>query len=114
MTRIEEIRKSTGLSRAAFSRKYNIPVRTLEGWEYGNRQPPEWLPGILEKAIKYDAMHSNTKKYRVKEAFIDNWYGGETDVDYIEKCQNDGIPEEDIKHIVNEYGAQVIDQLEEI
>lgn len=55
MTRIEEIRKSTGLSRAAFSRKYNIPVRTLEGWEYGNRQPPEWLPAILDKAIKYDA-----------------------------------------------------------
>lgn len=54
MTRIEEIRHSTGLSRAAFSRKYNIPVRTIEGWEYGNRQPPEWLPGILEKAIKYD------------------------------------------------------------
>ena len=54
MNRIEEIRKSTGLSRAAFSRKYSIPVRTLESWEYGNRQPPEWLPEILEKAIKYD------------------------------------------------------------
>ena len=54
MNRIEQIRKSTGLTRAAFSRKYNIPIRTLEGWEYGVRQPPEWLPELLEKAIAYD------------------------------------------------------------
>jgi len=54
MTRIEELRNMTGLSRAAFGRKYNIPIRTLEGWEYGKRQPPEWLPDLLEKAIAYD------------------------------------------------------------
>ena len=35
MATIKEIRDLAGISRAEFSRKYNIPVRTLEDWEAG-------------------------------------------------------------------------------
>ena len=52
--------------------------------------------------------------YRVIERYIDNWYGKECDTEYIEKCQKEGIPEEDIKHMVNEYGMEVTELLEEI
>ena len=52
--------------------------------------------------------------YRVKEEYIDSWYGGEADLEYIDKCQNAGIPQSDIDHMVREYGAEVLDQLEEI
>lgn len=51
---IKELRERTGMKRAEFSRRYGIPVRTLEDWDAGRRKPPEWLPNILEKAIKYD------------------------------------------------------------
>lgn len=54
MNRITEIRSKSGLSRAAFSRKYGIPVRTIEGWEYGLRQPPEYLPELLERVVNMD------------------------------------------------------------
>lgn len=52
--------------------------------------------------------------YRVIERYIDNWYGKECDAEYIEQCQREGIPEEDIKHMVNEYGMEVTELLEEI
>lgn len=51
---IKELREQTGMNRMAFARAYGIPYRTITDWEHGLRQPPEWLPEILEKAIKYD------------------------------------------------------------
>ena len=51
---ITEIRNLTGMSRMAFATKYSIPYRTIDDWENERRQPPEWLAGILEKAIRYD------------------------------------------------------------
>lgn len=53
-------------------------------------------------------------KYRVKNEYIDNWYGGEADLDYINECQTNGLPQEDIDHMVREYGNEVLDQLEEV
>ena len=51
---IREIRELLGASRTEFSRRYKIPLRTLEHWDACDRQPPEWLPGILEKAVRFD------------------------------------------------------------
>lgn len=51
---IQEIRKETGLSRAAFSKKYEIPVRTLEEWEAGRRKPPAYVLKLLEGATAAD------------------------------------------------------------
>ena len=39
---ITEMRNYIGVSRAEFSRRYNIPIRTLESWEAGVRTPPEY------------------------------------------------------------------------
>lgn len=41
----------TTLSRAAFSRKFNIPIRTLEAWEAEKRTPPQYVIDLLEKVI---------------------------------------------------------------
>lgn len=51
---ITEIRKLTGMSRMAFAAKYSIPYRTIDDWENDRRTPPEWVPVILEKAIRFD------------------------------------------------------------
>ena len=48
---IREIREGLGISRAEFSRRYNIPIRTLENWEAGERKPPEWVPEFLQRLI---------------------------------------------------------------
>src|ERR1700733_2073139 len=37
--RVKAIRKRSRRPREKFSRRFGIPVRTLEGWEQGRRQP---------------------------------------------------------------------------
>jgi putative transcriptional regulator len=37
--RVKAIRKGAAKSPREFSRRFGIPVRTLEGWEQGRRQP---------------------------------------------------------------------------
>lgn len=54
MTSIE-IRAMLGVSRAEFSRRYGIPVRTLENWDAGVRVPPEWVLKLLERVVRWDA-----------------------------------------------------------
>ena len=54
MERSEEIRKILGISRAAFSRKYNIPIRTLEDWDAGKKNPPDYVLDMLERIVNED------------------------------------------------------------
>lgn len=54
-----KIRAILGVSRAEFSRRYGIPIRTLENWDAGTRQPPEWLLKLLERVVKEDADNQN-------------------------------------------------------
>ena len=54
-----EIRAILGISRAEFSRCYEIPIRTLENWDAGIRQPPEWLLKLLERVVKEDVENQN-------------------------------------------------------
>lgn len=57
-TRIEtpsvSIRKKTGLSRAEFSRRYGIPLRTLENWDAGIATPPEYVLTLLDRVVEMD------------------------------------------------------------
>lgn len=55
MTRIEELRKMRkNKTRADLSRTYDIPIRTLEDWEAGKANPPEYVIDLLERAIRED------------------------------------------------------------
>ena len=46
---IKEIRALTGLSK-----KYNIPVRTIQDWETEKRNPPAYVVELLEFRVRYD------------------------------------------------------------
>lgn len=59
MTDSERIRKELGVSRAEFSRRYGIPVRTLEDWDAGRRTPPEYVIALLERVTKEDKEKDN-------------------------------------------------------
>lgn len=51
---VREMRNYLGLSRAAFSRLYKIPIRTLENWEAGTRKCPDYVMYLLERCVKAD------------------------------------------------------------
>ena len=52
--RSQEIREKAGLSRAEFSRRYGIPIRTLENWDTGVNIPPEYVLNLLERVVDSD------------------------------------------------------------
>lgn len=49
-----EIRALSGLTQQAFSEKYGIPKRSIENWEGGKRNPPEYVAKLLERIVKED------------------------------------------------------------
>ena len=51
---IKDLRKVTGLTQGQFGVKYHIPVRTLQHWENGDRQPMECIEYLLERIIRED------------------------------------------------------------
>lgn len=52
---VKEMRKLLGLSQAAFGKKYNIPVRTIEQWESGRRKAPIYVLELLERVVTEDS-----------------------------------------------------------
>ena len=51
---IRHIRKLTGLSQAAFSKKFRIPFRTICDWEAGKRTPPNYVLRMLRYQIEFE------------------------------------------------------------
>ena len=51
---IKEMREYLNVSRAEFSRRYKIPVRTLENWESGKSKCPDYVIQLLERAVLED------------------------------------------------------------
>lgn len=52
--RIKQLRRQTGLSQKAFAERFGIPTRTVQNWEYGVNEAPEYLLDLLEHAINDD------------------------------------------------------------
>ena len=51
---IKELRKMTGLNQTQFGEIYDIPMRTIQNWESGQRTPPTYVLNLLERAVKQD------------------------------------------------------------
>ena len=60
-TRIREIRKNTGLTQAQFAAALNIPVRTLEKWETGERVCPVYVVELIEYRVRTDTAFPKKK-----------------------------------------------------
>jgi len=63
MNRSESIRKRTKMSRTAFCKKYNIPLRTVEAWDAGDREAPDYVMDLLEKVVEAD--EKDHKRYSI-------------------------------------------------
>ena len=49
---IKEAREQAGLSRAAMSRIFEIPVRTLEDWDAGKSNPPPYVKKLIIEKLE--------------------------------------------------------------
>ncbi len=57
---IREMRNKLGDTQAEFSRRYNIPFRTIQNWETGARNPSEYILSLLETNVKDDLINRKT------------------------------------------------------
>ena len=58
-----EIRKRTGMNRREFAEYFNIPYRTVQDWELGNRQMPEYLFRLIEYKIRMEKLMKGDTKH---------------------------------------------------
>lgn len=70
---IANMRSDLGISRAEFSRRYNIPVRTLEAWESGDREAPEYVIDLLGRAVYADMMDKKPIFYVIEMQVNKTW-----------------------------------------
>lgn len=54
-----ELREKTGLNRKEFAEYFGIPYRTVQDWELGNRQMPEYLFRLMEYKIQIEIRKSS-------------------------------------------------------
>jgi len=52
------LRKETGLNRKEFAEYFGIPYRTIQDWELGNRQMPEYLLRLMVYKVEMENLRS--------------------------------------------------------
>jgi DNA-binding transcriptional regulator YiaG len=52
---IKDARMAAGLSRTEMSRRFEIPLRTLEAWDAGDRTPPAWAEKLIVEKLLFIA-----------------------------------------------------------
>ena len=48
---IKKIRNNLNLTQKEFAKNFQIPLRTLQGWEQGLRNPPTYVIFMIQKII---------------------------------------------------------------
>ena len=51
-TRIKEARQTAGLTQKRMSELLLIPLRTIENWESGKRNPPLWAENLIVEKLQ--------------------------------------------------------------
>lgn len=50
---IKELREMTGLTQVEFGKHMcDIPRRTIQSWEIGEREPPEYIRGLIQYKVE--------------------------------------------------------------
>ena len=49
-----QLRESTGMTRKEFCEYFEIPYRTVQDWELGNRKMPDYLLRLMEYKIRME------------------------------------------------------------
>ena len=62
---IKEMRKELGDTQSEFSRRYNIPFRTIQNWESGVNTPPAYVENMLAERVRADLI--NRRQYSMPD-----------------------------------------------
>ncbi len=66
MTAISGLIKKTGMTQKAFSEYFNIPIRTIEDWNTGKRNPPEYVVDLIEYKLIKEGFICQSKSQKPK------------------------------------------------
>lgn len=65
MNKIKQARLNAGLTQKAMSERLNIPLRTIENWDAGQRTPPGWAESLI--AEKLNQIKKENEKMKKRE-----------------------------------------------
>lgn len=51
---VKDLRSIAGMSRTKFGELYGIPARSIQNWEEGSRNPPEYVLRLLDRVVRED------------------------------------------------------------
>ena len=54
--RLMKLRESTGMNRRQFAEYFEIPYRTVQDWELGSREMPEYLLRLIAYKLKMEKL----------------------------------------------------------
>ena len=92
---IKELRLSTRMTQREFAGYFNIPLRTIENWETGKRNPPEYLIELIRYKLKKE---ENMNRTKLLNEIKDNMYW-ENMFAHVWKEKNDYIVEFNVEDI---------------
>lgn len=61
IVRLKKIRENLGMNRTEFSQYIGIPLRTLEEWEAGRRQTPDYVLRLITYYTKMEQLLAENK-----------------------------------------------------
>ena len=61
MSKLKQIREDLGMNRTEFSGYMGIPLRTLEEWEAGRRQMPDYVLRLIAYYVKMQQLLAEKK-----------------------------------------------------
>ena len=56
---IKELRAMLDMSQKQFANWYRIPIKSLQNWETGRREPPAYVMILLVRAVLEDKLESD-------------------------------------------------------
>ena len=65
--RLLELRYRTGMNRREFAEYFEIPYRTVQEWELGNRKMPEYLLRLMAYKVRTENVKGIMNIQRDKE-----------------------------------------------
>ena len=59
---LKALREATGMNRREFAAYFEIPYRTVQDWELGNRQMPDYLLRLMAYKVHMEKMYRRVKE----------------------------------------------------
>lgn len=69
---IRMMRDELEMNRREFSIYFGIPVRTIEDWEFGRRNPPEYVPRLMRYMMEYQKLLAQNAEHTEETGNADN------------------------------------------